>query len=115
MSKPDFSTVPIPAGFCQCGCGGITSRTKKARPEKGMRKGDSYPFVHGHGRRLSIGAEKMRALCEQGFSQREIAEMYGRTQGAVSGAMKRYRISAKVRLRSLERKRAAARGVQRVS
>lgn len=38
----------IPKGFCQCGCGGITSLSRQTCKSRGYKKGEPKRFIHGH-------------------------------------------------------------------
>lgn len=42
----------IPAGYCQCGCGAITTIVKFSDPQKGRIKGEPARFIQGHSGRL---------------------------------------------------------------
>jgi hypothetical protein len=43
-------------GFCGCGCGERTRLAPFNRPDRGWVKGQPMRFIHGHGRRLEVGA-----------------------------------------------------------
>lgn len=38
----------IAPGFCQCGCGGATKRSRKTITIRAIKKGDFLPFLPGH-------------------------------------------------------------------
>jgi HNH endonuclease len=42
--------------YCACGCGQITNIAKQNHHDRGIKKGDHYKVVRGHG--ISIGAPK---------------------------------------------------------
>lgn len=44
-------TPPNPSGFCQCGCGGLTSRAKANNVGRRMVLGEHVRYVKGHGGR----------------------------------------------------------------
>jgi hypothetical protein len=47
-----MSVVPVPEGYCQCGCGEPTPIATKTRTsEGGAVKGQHKRFIHGHHRR----------------------------------------------------------------
>ena len=41
-----------PSGLCMCGCGGVAPVADKSYGARGIRKGDHFRFIAGHGRRL---------------------------------------------------------------
>lgn len=46
-------TVPIPEGFCQCGCGQETKISHRTQTSKGWIKGKYFRFIKGHNIPLS--------------------------------------------------------------
>ena len=61
----------IPEGYCQCGCGRITSVAKRALPHKGLEKDQHFKFVSGHSyrRRGVTGNPNPSGLCWCGCGQ----------------------------------------------
>lgn len=45
-------TTDIPRGYCQCGCGGETTRIEVTNRPQGRIKGEFNRFIVGHGRRI---------------------------------------------------------------
>ena len=58
----------VPVGLCQCGCGQKTAQVQWNRTAKGMKKGDYYKYVKGHGRRQPLQVmyqHKKCAYCQE--------------------------------------------------
>ncbi len=52
------SDSPIPAGYCQCGCGRRTNIAQQNRPDYGHVKGQPFRYVRGHmGKYPGLGYE----------------------------------------------------------
>ena len=54
------STVPIPEGFCQCGCGNLTAIAQKNNTRWGYVKGKPKRFLKGHNAVLNQGSNHPR-------------------------------------------------------
>jgi hypothetical protein len=42
------SGIPVPHGYCRCGCGQKTEIATYSRPSRGYVKGEPLPYVRGH-------------------------------------------------------------------
>jgi len=56
-------------GLCECGCGETTAVAKRSYKSKGVRKGEHYRFVHGHGARKYRADEPPYAVRTDGCWQ----------------------------------------------
>ncbi len=66
-----MSDESIPAGLCQCGCGGKTTLARQTDRKRGYVRGEPCRFVHNHNNRLRYPAsgegERYCSKCEQHF------------------------------------------------
>ena len=82
--------------YCNCGCGKVTKIAQRNFNNRGIKKGEHFPFLHGHNRRLANYKEETSKICKlykNGHSIMEVSEITGITAGIVAYRVKQKGVS----------------------
>jgi hypothetical protein len=70
--SPDDSNTEIPLGYCQCGCGQLTTISRQNHAKKGWVLGQPHRFMRGHAKQARSERLPSRILFIDGFECRTI-------------------------------------------